>query len=237
MKRSFKSFAVGFLCGTLLLGSIPAMASTVRELSASFNGIKITLDSQEIVPTDALGNPVEPFVVDGTTYLPVRAVASAVGLDVAWDGETQTVVLTTPGAVTDSVDAVISKVLYDDDNVTIEFDRFYVRYPSDLERLGAEAMGIEVLPDSVAVFRITNKTERELTFQPGAISFDGMSYQFSGSEDVAAKSAGRVEFTVYEETIDIGNCKRMSGKVSVVDFSKDILTQSYDVSWTDVEIG
>ena len=99
MKRSFKSFAVGFLCGTLLLGSIPAMASTVRELSASFNGIKITLDGQEIVPTDALGNPVEPFVVDGTTYLPVRAVASAVGLDVAWDGETQTVVLKTPGAV------------------------------------------------------------------------------------------------------------------------------------------
>ena len=33
---------------------------------------------------------------DGTNYLPVRALAEALGLDVAWDGSTSTVVLTTP---------------------------------------------------------------------------------------------------------------------------------------------
>ena len=35
--------------------------------------------------------------MDGTTYLPVRAVADALGLEVTWDQERQTVALSTPG--------------------------------------------------------------------------------------------------------------------------------------------
>lgn len=34
---------------------------------------------------------VEPFTVNGTTYLPVRAIGEALGKDVKWDGETKTV--------------------------------------------------------------------------------------------------------------------------------------------------
>ena len=45
---------------------------------------------------DANGNYVEPFIIDGTTYLPVRGIASALGLNVGWDGATKTVLLTTP---------------------------------------------------------------------------------------------------------------------------------------------
>lgn len=33
----------------------------------------------------------------GTNYLPVRALAESLGLNVAWDGANNTVVLTTPG--------------------------------------------------------------------------------------------------------------------------------------------
>lgn len=35
----------------------------------------------------------EPFILDGTTYLPVRAVAGALGLGVGWDDATSTVTL------------------------------------------------------------------------------------------------------------------------------------------------
>lgn len=48
---------------------------------------------KRIVPRDASGAPVEPFLYNGTTYLPVRAAADAMGVDISWDQETYTVYL------------------------------------------------------------------------------------------------------------------------------------------------
>lgn len=56
-----------------------------------YNNIKIYIDGAEIVPKDANGNTVEPFTMNGTTYLPVRAIANAFGQDVEWDGATQSI--------------------------------------------------------------------------------------------------------------------------------------------------
>ena len=47
-----------------------------------------------IEPKDVNGNVVEPFIIDGTTYLPVRAICNALGLKVNWNSETNTVELT-----------------------------------------------------------------------------------------------------------------------------------------------
>ncbi len=44
-----------------------------------------------IEPKDAKGNGVEPFVYNGTTYLPVRVVGQAFNKEVRWDGATSTV--------------------------------------------------------------------------------------------------------------------------------------------------
>ena len=46
----------------------------------------------------------EPFISEGTNYLPVRAVAEALGLKVDWDSASSTVVLTTPGTTTTQPD-------------------------------------------------------------------------------------------------------------------------------------
>ena len=64
-----------------------------RELH--YNDIKITFDGNEVLPKDAAGNYIEPFIIDGTTYLPVRGIASALGLEVGWDQATKTVLLST----------------------------------------------------------------------------------------------------------------------------------------------
>lgn len=98
--RQWKGFALGLITATLIfcLGTT-ALAATVRQLDANYSGIKITLDGLELVPKDSNGNIVEPFTVNGTTYLPVRAIADALGLGVSWDGATQTVKLTRDGSV------------------------------------------------------------------------------------------------------------------------------------------
>ena len=84
------------LAAALVLGAATvSVAATVtkKQLTAEYSGIQITLDGQKIEPKDANGATVEPFIVDGTTYLPVRALSNALGLDVSWDQATQTVIL------------------------------------------------------------------------------------------------------------------------------------------------
>ena len=99
MKKA-KWLLVGLIMAICIV-SIGAYASngTVNKM-LSYNNIKITLDGKEIRPTDAGGNYVEPFIIEGTTYLPVRGVASALGLDVEWDANTKTVKLSTNGSAT-----------------------------------------------------------------------------------------------------------------------------------------
>lgn len=93
----------------------PVLASNLtKTVTLTYQDIKITLDGQPVIPTDANGNEIEPFIIDGTTYLPVRGVASALGLDVSWDASANTVGLTSRAAVTTAApiasDAPVSSV-------------------------------------------------------------------------------------------------------------------------------
>lgn len=69
-------------------------------LTAFGADITVQLNGETIDARDVNGNPVEPFIEDGTTYLPVRAIATALDTDVRWDGETKTVFLGNNGDVT-----------------------------------------------------------------------------------------------------------------------------------------
>ena len=95
-KGNIKWFVAGILLTVLLMSAIPAMATKGgRTIEVSYNNIKITLDGKQITPRDGRGDIVEPFIYNGSTYLPLRAVATALGLSVDWDGSTQTVILGT----------------------------------------------------------------------------------------------------------------------------------------------
>ena len=95
MKRSnIRAFILGVLVTVIVMSTAaPAVASTMKAAQLYYNNIKIRLNGEELVPKDATGKVVEPFAIDGTTYLPIRAISSALGLNVSWDGATQTVVL------------------------------------------------------------------------------------------------------------------------------------------------
>lgn len=95
MKGQWKGFFAGILITLLLVGSIGTAAATVgkKTVELSYNNIKVTLDGKSVDLVDVNGNPVEPFMMANTNYLPVRAVAEALGLTVDWDGATHTVIL------------------------------------------------------------------------------------------------------------------------------------------------
>lgn len=82
----------------LSLTAVPAAATTgAQQIQAVYSDIKVLLDGEFLLLTDANGKTVEPFSLNGTTYLPVRAVAGALGLKADWNADTHTVVLTSGG--------------------------------------------------------------------------------------------------------------------------------------------
>ena len=95
MKSKIKGFVFGMIIGLTLVATLVFASSGLITKQLSYDNIKIELDGKEIVPKDANGNYVEPFTIDGTTYLPVRAVSGALGLNVDWDDKTNTVLLST----------------------------------------------------------------------------------------------------------------------------------------------
>lgn len=89
-RRILTSVLVLVLLVALLAGTAVAAAGS-KTLQATFRDIAIQFNGKAFTPKDANGKTVEPFIVDGTTYLPVRAVTEQMGYDVEWDAKTNTV--------------------------------------------------------------------------------------------------------------------------------------------------
>lgn len=91
MKFHLKSFAMGALAATMLTGGLAMAKSGTESIEVLYDNIKIYIDNVLTEAKDADGDTVEPFVYNGTTYLPVRGVAEAMDSEVEWDGETKSV--------------------------------------------------------------------------------------------------------------------------------------------------
>lgn len=92
--QSFRWFISGMLTAALaaclVSSSLAALSPKMIEV---YTGVDIYVDDVKLDPQDAKGDPVEAFVYNGTTYLPVRAVGEAVGKTVQWEGKTNSVYL------------------------------------------------------------------------------------------------------------------------------------------------
>ena len=73
-----------------MLGAIPVSALAGKQVTI-YPGVNLYVDDALIEPKDANGSPVEVFIYNGTTYLPVRAIGEAFGKTVAWEGSTSSV--------------------------------------------------------------------------------------------------------------------------------------------------
>jgi len=92
MKFNSKSITFGAVIGAILASNIAAFASSgTQSIDVVFKNIKIWANGSLVIPKDANGKELEPFIYNGTTYLPVRAVGEAVGQEVSWDGASSTV--------------------------------------------------------------------------------------------------------------------------------------------------
>ena len=93
MKKRVLCIIMAAVCCLSLSAAVFA-AGTLKEIKAFLNyGVTISYDGQEQTMYDANGNRVYPITYEGTTYVPIRAVSSMLGINVDWDGATKTVLL------------------------------------------------------------------------------------------------------------------------------------------------
>ncbi|MFR3786265.1 MAG: stalk domain-containing protein [Agathobaculum desmolans] len=91
--KIWKRLAALALCAALTSGTAFAANTVYRTITVQYSDIKLVVDGVKVTPKDADGITVEPFIYNGTTYLPVRAVGNAIGKQVTWDGKSKTVYL------------------------------------------------------------------------------------------------------------------------------------------------
>lgn len=136
MKKPTRSRLLsGILITALILAmALPAGAALIKRNMEVDSGIHLYVDGKALNPTDAKGSPVEVFASNGTTYLPVRAIAGALDQTVAYNGANTTVYL---GADTsDAKDAEYLKTYFDIAPFSAAVSR--ADFDAALKKLGGE---------------------------------------------------------------------------------------------------
>ncbi|GKX30596.1 hypothetical protein SH1V18_30760 [Vallitalea longa] len=105
MRKSIK--AIVSLVLIFALSTSLSASSLIRDITGKENkGITVKYNNQVQNLKDGNGNPVYPVIINGSTYLPVRAIADMLGADITWEGNTKTIYITGNGAKKDVDGAV-----------------------------------------------------------------------------------------------------------------------------------
>lgn len=92
-KKKYLAIASALL---LTVGMFPASSNAqvaTKNVQAKYNNIKVLYNGQ------AVNTDIEPFIINGTTYIPLRMMAGVFNKDIAWNGTNYTI------SVTDKADA------------------------------------------------------------------------------------------------------------------------------------
>lgn len=85
--KNLKLISSGFILGAMFFGGISYAASEAVKLDAYY-GVKIIQNGIDKTPAEN-----KPFIVDGSTYVPLRAAADLLGVPINWDGDNSAVTL------------------------------------------------------------------------------------------------------------------------------------------------
>ncbi|MGN0162001.1 MAG: DUF1961 family protein [Candidatus Ornithomonoglobus sp.] len=154
-------------------------------VAAAQQGISILINGNKLIPKDADGNIVEPFLQDGTTYLPIRAVSEALGKNVLWDEETQTVSITDKNISYEYGDLIYENPLASEEDTknfvmegdaSVSFPEGKMRLENNLDPSLGQASNYvywcdKKLPDSVII---------EWSFKP--LNDDGLAIMFFSAD-------------------------------------------------------
>ena len=93
MNKFLKVFGIVVALVTMCSVCVAACVQLERIDAYLNHGLNVVKDGQVLILKDANGKKLTPITYNDSTYLPVRAIANALGVQVDWDQETQSVLL------------------------------------------------------------------------------------------------------------------------------------------------
>lgn len=92
-KSNIKPFIIGLLIGSLVCSSVAVAfaANYTATLKAVYRDIKVYVDDKKIDYYASNGAYAEPYIVNGTTYVPLRLFSEKLDKPVYWDGATSSI--------------------------------------------------------------------------------------------------------------------------------------------------
>lgn len=82
MKRELKGFIIGVILTTMLMSTVVFADGLQKTIGVVMNKVNITVNGDKVEGDNIL--------YDGTTYVPLRAIAEMLEKEVGWDGDTNT---------------------------------------------------------------------------------------------------------------------------------------------------
>lgn len=203
MKDKLKGIVLGIVIGVMLVPTAFAAIGTVTK-DLSYDDIKISLNEKIIEPKDANGNKIEPFIIEGTTYLPVRAVGDALGLNVEWEATSKTVLLT------DSSKSVSTtgKVVYEKGGIKITYvgikqEDSFIDFKFLIENNASNGITVQARDESINGYMMSGIMSEDV--QPGKKANGALTYYNSMLEENGIDNIDELEFSFHifdEETRD-----------------------------------
>jgi hypothetical protein len=120
---------------TLLLSAAYAQKGE-KQIDIEYGGLTIKIDGQHIITKDVNGETVYPFIYNGRTYLPVRAVSTALRCGVLWDEAARAVRITAAGGGAPSYGTPPTK--YGFGKITVEYDDITIYIDGTRLEFGAD---------------------------------------------------------------------------------------------------
>ncbi|MCI3919926.1 stalk domain-containing protein [Paenibacillus sp. TRM 82003] len=89
MKKNYslRHLFMAFLCGSIFFSGVSFAANSASSIEVNFLPLKYFFDGTEKLAPKAQ----QGFVYNGTTYVPLRFIAEALGKEVGWDGKTSSI--------------------------------------------------------------------------------------------------------------------------------------------------
>ena len=206
-----KKFVAGLVTGIIVMLSVTAFAETARTIDVIFGRVNLVVDG---VPVDR-----ETLLFDGTTYVPLRAAAEILGMEVDWCGITNTATLISAGNVAAQAPTTIDESVARQGALVFE---------NEIARITFHGTETDWQGHGVLVFTAENRTYRILTFQSDAMSVDGMDIGFvMGSSTIAPQSTGRIRFTGREPFVSM-TPTTITGNIRIIDMDHQPREERWD---------